>query len=109
MCVHVLAGRAEVAEAHDVALRLQRELEIAALAYESGELSTEFPELLDVRAEPVGADGREAEISDQRELRAGAFERARSHVLVARVAAAEEVLGLLGERPIGVARARVRE
>ena len=79
------AGRAAVAEAHDVALRLERELEIAALPHEHGQLASELPQPLDVRAEALDADGREAEVGHQRELRARAFECAGAHVLVARI------------------------
>ena len=60
-------------------------------------------------AEALGADRREPQVGDERELRAGALERSRAHVLGAGVAALEEVLGLLGERAVGVPGARVRE
>ena len=53
MRVGVGARRAAVAEADDVALRLERELEVVALAHEAGELLPELPEPLDVRAQPV--------------------------------------------------------
>ena len=73
------------------------------------EFAPELPQSLDVGTQALGADGREAEVGHQGELRTSALQRARAHVLGARIAAAEEILGLLGERAVCVARARVRE
>ena len=50
MRVGIGAVRRAVPEAHDVALRLERELELAALAHQLGEQGAERPEALDVLA-----------------------------------------------------------